>query len=198
MTSKSAPPGNPLTGTSISRDGECLTPAGRWENEMAALPKPPRQERSRKTVAAVLDAAEEAIAQFGIERFTTGDVAQISGVSIGTVYNYFHDRVAILDSIRPHRLTADKILTEIGDQLQNVLTHAAGEMSQRVQDTLNDLVAPSRTTSRPWPDSRLTAQHTVPTMDPTGPSGRGSVDLEVDGVVQEHRKPVPDATPERR
>jgi AcrR family transcriptional regulator len=63
----------------------------------------PLQKRSEARLAAIEAAAEQAIATVGIDRFSTKDVAELAGCSIGTVYWYFPDRVAILDRLRPHR-----------------------------------------------------------------------------------------------
>jgi AcrR family transcriptional regulator len=70
----------------------------------------PVQERSQARLEQILDAAREALADpaMGRDRFTTADVARISGCSIGTVYRYFPDRIAILDRVWPDR--ADGVL----------------------------------------------------------------------------------------
>lgn len=73
----------------------------------------PVQARSSKRLQAIEAAAEEAIATVGIDRFTTADVARIASCSIGTVYRYFPDRVAILDRLRPHRHEAAERLERI-------------------------------------------------------------------------------------
>lgn len=73
----------------------------------------PVQKQSTARLAAIEAAAERAIAEEGIDRFTTADVARIAGCSIGTVYRYFPDRVAILDRLAPDRHRAGAILTEI-------------------------------------------------------------------------------------
>lgn len=73
----------------------------------------PVQARSTARLAGIEAAAEQAIAEEGIDRFTTADVARIAGCSIGTVYRYFPDRVAILDRLRPHRHTGAEVLQEI-------------------------------------------------------------------------------------
>ncbi|MBF4628914.1 TetR/AcrR family transcriptional regulator [Curtobacterium flaccumfaciens] len=63
----------------------------------------PVQARSAARLTGIEQAAETAIATIGIDKFTTADVARIAGCSIGTVYRYFPDRVAILDRLRPNR-----------------------------------------------------------------------------------------------
>ena len=75
----------------------------RFDDIMDALPLAPRQDRARVKVRRMLTVAEGFIEHGGIDRFTTADVAKASGVSIGTVYRYFPDRVAILDALRPDR-----------------------------------------------------------------------------------------------
>ncbi|WP_413600825.1 TetR/AcrR family transcriptional regulator [Curtobacterium sp. Curtsp57] len=73
----------------------------------------PVQARSAKRLATIEQAGEVAIAEIGIDRFTTADVARIAGCSIGTVYRYFPDRVAILDRLRPHRHDGAAVLLEV-------------------------------------------------------------------------------------
>jgi len=65
----------------------------------------PVQARSQARLEQLETAAREALAdpEIGRDRITTADVARISGCSIGTVYRYFPDRVAILDRIWPDR-----------------------------------------------------------------------------------------------
>lgn len=41
--------------------------------------------------------------KIGRDRMTTADVAKSAKCSIGTVYRYFTDRVALLDDIAPDR-----------------------------------------------------------------------------------------------
>lgn len=56
----------------------------------------PQQERSTELVAAILQAAVQVLAKEGAHRFTTTRVAEIAGVSIGSVYQYFPNKAAIL------------------------------------------------------------------------------------------------------
>ncbi len=58
--------------------------------------KQPRQARSAELVAAVLDAAAQVLARDGAARFTTARVAERAGVSVGSLYQYFPNKAAIL------------------------------------------------------------------------------------------------------
>ena len=58
--------------------------------------KQPRQARSADLVAAVLEAAVQVLAKEGAQRFTTARVAEKAGVSVGSLYQYFPNKAAIL------------------------------------------------------------------------------------------------------
>lgn len=58
--------------------------------------KQPKQTRSAGLVAAVLEAATRVLAEEGAARFTTARVAERAGVSIGSLYQYFPNKAAIL------------------------------------------------------------------------------------------------------
>jgi len=58
--------------------------------------KQPRQARSAELVAAVLEAAAQVLAKEGAQRFTTARVAEKAGVSVGSLYQYFPNKAAIL------------------------------------------------------------------------------------------------------
>lgn len=58
--------------------------------------KQPQQARSSGLVAAILDAAVQVLAKEGAQRFTTARVAERAGVSVGSLYQYFPNKAAIL------------------------------------------------------------------------------------------------------
>ncbi len=71
-------------------------------------PKPrkaPRQARSRHTVDAILDAAARVFAQEGYAATTTNRVAEVAGVSIGSLYQYFPNKDALIVALH-HRHSA--------------------------------------------------------------------------------------------
>jgi AcrR family transcriptional regulator len=58
--------------------------------------KEPQQARSAELVEAILDAALQVLAKEGAQRFTTARVAERAGVSVGSLYQYFPNKAAIL------------------------------------------------------------------------------------------------------
>jgi AcrR family transcriptional regulator len=58
--------------------------------------KAPQQARSNGLVTAVLGAAVQVLETEGAQRFTTARVAERAGVSVGSLYQYFPNKAAIL------------------------------------------------------------------------------------------------------
>jgi AcrR family transcriptional regulator len=58
--------------------------------------KRPKQTRSTELVAAILEGAAQVLATEGAQRFTTARVAEKAGVSVGSLYQYFPNKAAIL------------------------------------------------------------------------------------------------------
>lgn len=56
----------------------------------------PRQARAQATVEAILEATFQLLEADGLTNLTTNHIAERAGVSIGTLYQYFSDRDAIL------------------------------------------------------------------------------------------------------
>lgn len=69
--------------------------------------KKPIQSRSRETVRAILEAAARILATEGPDGLTTNRVAKVAGVSIGSLYQYFPDRNAVVAGLLDQRLEED-------------------------------------------------------------------------------------------
>ena len=61
--------------------------------------KAPRQERSRVMVETLIDAAAQTIAERGLADTTTNHIAKRAGVSVGSLYQYFATKDAIIDAL---------------------------------------------------------------------------------------------------
>jgi len=81
--------------------------------------KQPKQARSGELVQAVLQAAVQVLAEEGAQRFTTARVAERAGVSIGSLYQYFPNKAAIL-----FRLQSDE-WQQTNDLLRRILEDRA-------------------------------------------------------------------------
>jgi AcrR family transcriptional regulator len=65
-----------------------------------AMRKAPQQARSRATIDAILDAAAHILGERGWEGLTTNGVAEAAGVSIGSLYQYFPNKLALIEAVR--------------------------------------------------------------------------------------------------
>lgn len=61
--------------------------------------KKPVQARSQATLEAILDAATRVLVEDGYERTTTNRIAEVAGVSIGSLYQYFPNLDAIVAAL---------------------------------------------------------------------------------------------------
>lgn len=85
--------------------------------------KVPRQRRAEATVAAILEAAGQLVAQRGLAGFNTNAVAERAGVSIGSLYQYFPNKDAIMAALiaRQHRRQVESLLEVLAAPLQGDL-----------------------------------------------------------------------------
>ncbi|MER8763783.1 TetR family transcriptional regulator [Mesorhizobium sp. M0601] len=92
--------------------------------------KQPKQARSAELVAAILQAAVQVLAREGAQRFTTARVAEKAGVSVGSLYQYFPNKAAIL-----FRLQSDE-----WRQTTSLLRDILEDIRKPPLDRLRDLV----------------------------------------------------------
>ncbi len=86
----------------------------------AGTRRTPVQDRSRTTVAIILEAAAQVFSAHGYAA-TTNQIAARAGVSIGTLYQYFADKDALLVSL------AERHVEEAREQLGDALAAAVEE-----------------------------------------------------------------------
>jgi AcrR family transcriptional regulator len=89
--------------------------------------KLPKQARSAELLASILHAATQVLAKEGPQRFTTARVAEMAGVSIGSVYQYFPSKGAIL-----FRLQTDE-WRQTTDLLRKILEDGRRSPQQRLR-----------------------------------------------------------------
>ncbi|MGE6783476.1 TetR family transcriptional regulator [Ensifer adhaerens] len=79
--------------------------------------KAPKQARSNELVKAILQAAVQVLEEEGAQRFTTARVAERAGVSVGSLYQYFPNKGAILFRLQSDewRQTSGLVATILSD-----------------------------------------------------------------------------------
>ncbi|WP_434672224.1 TetR family transcriptional regulator [Pseudomonas sp. R1-15] len=96
--------------------------------------KQPKQARSTELVAAVLEAAVQVLASHGAPRFTVARVAERAGVSVGSVYQYFPNKAAIL-----FRLQSDE-WQQTTAMLRDILEDQGKPPLQRLRDLVQAFI----------------------------------------------------------
>ena len=83
--------------------------------------KEPQQARSAELVAAVLEAALQVLAKEGAPRFTMARVAERAGVSVGSLYQYFPNKAAVLFRLQSDewRRTGEMLRALLEDQTRS-------------------------------------------------------------------------------
>jgi AcrR family transcriptional regulator len=70
--------------------------------------KHPTQARARATVDALVEAAARILAADGPDALTTNRIAEVAGVGIGSLYQYFPSKEAIVAALVERQLEADR------------------------------------------------------------------------------------------
>jgi len=66
--------------------------------------KRPQQRRSQATVDVILDAAVRLFCESGFASTSTNAIAELAGVSIGSLYQYFPNKLALLEALRERHI----------------------------------------------------------------------------------------------
>jgi AcrR family transcriptional regulator len=99
----------------------------RRKTPLITLRKSPRQARSTQLVSDILEAAVRVLGREGARRFTTARVAEEAGVSVGSLYQYFPNKEAIL-----FRLQTDE-WKQTGELLRRILVDSSRHPLERLR-----------------------------------------------------------------
>jgi AcrR family transcriptional regulator len=102
-----------------------------------SMRKQPLQERAQRTIEAIFQATAQIVEQDGEQGLTTNKVAKKAGFSIGTLYQYFPTKEAIVVAM------INRERRRVMDQLQVTLTlavHEQREPQQVVREMIHTLV----------------------------------------------------------
>jgi AcrR family transcriptional regulator len=99
----------------------------------------PKQRRAQQTVEAVLDAVVKILKRDGVDAVTTNRIAEVAGVSIGSVYQYFLDKRAIFLALH------DRHVEEIGRLVERTLVEQGASSLEDVLRALVEAVVDAHT-----------------------------------------------------
>src|SRR5512140_429545 len=95
----------------------------------------PRQRRALVTVEAILDAVVRILKRDGVEAVTTNRIAEVAGISVGSVYQYFPDKRAIFLALH------DRHVIQIASLIEETLVaHADSSLEGLLRALLEALI----------------------------------------------------------
>ncbi len=92
------------------------------------MKKQPMQQRSKWAVETILASASQYLETHDIDGFTTNKVAEVSGYSIGSIYQYFPNK---------HSIIRELFVTEMGGLNRELV----GEIQQATDASLEEVIA---------------------------------------------------------
>jgi AcrR family transcriptional regulator len=95
----------------------------------------PKQRRACQTVDAILEAVIRILKREGVDALTTNRIAEVAGVSIGSVYQYFPDKRAILVALHQRHIE------EIDRMVETILVkHAASSLDELMRAMIGAMI----------------------------------------------------------
>ncbi|MDL4817814.1 TetR/AcrR family transcriptional regulator [Actinomadura opuntiae] len=88
----------------------------------------PRQDRSRRMVERILDAATRVLSEHGYDGASTNRIARAAGISNGSLYQYFPNKDAIVITVIDR--FADHLADRLGAQIESTM-HASWQEAGR-------------------------------------------------------------------
>src|SRR5580692_7027926 len=95
----------------------------------------PMQRRARQTVDAILDAVVRILKREGFDAITTNRIAEVAGVSIGSVYQYFPDKRAIFVALHERHIQEIDRLVEA-----KLFEHAASPVEDLIAAMMEAMI----------------------------------------------------------
>jgi AcrR family transcriptional regulator len=103
--------------------------------QKTARRRQPRQQRSQQTVEVILDAVVEVLKRDGVSAVNTNRIAEVAGVSIGSIYQYFPDKQAIFMALHARHVD------QIGSLVERaVLERAAAPLPELVRGLVEAMI----------------------------------------------------------
>ncbi len=112
--------------------------------------KLPRQVRAQATVDAILDATARILEREGLPSLNTNHIAETAGISVGSLYQYFPTKNAILTVII--RRKRQELLDELAEALGDMET-------ENLDTTLDKLVEATIESKMNWPKLARTLEY---------------------------------------
>lgn len=149
----------------------------------------PRQERGRRRVEKILDASAELFAEVGFDGATTNAIAARAETSIGSLYQFFPNKEAILHALNARYLAQ---LREVCDVA--LAPERAGEPLETLLDEIVDALAAFHA-RHPGFQAVFYGSHSTPELEEAAQAATQEITGRLDTILALRR---PDLPPARR
>jgi len=99
--------------------------------------KDPKQQRAVITAAAITQATERIIIREGFKNATTNRIAEVAGVSVGSLYQYFPNKQAIVRALIEE--TVSKTAAKVRETLRNLMDEPFEPALRQIMTLLVDI-----------------------------------------------------------
>ncbi|MBL0890678.1 MAG: TetR/AcrR family transcriptional regulator [Gemmatimonadaceae bacterium] len=104
-------------------------------------PRPPRQERGRRRMDEILDAAEQLLLEVGPANGSVQEIARRAGSSVGSIYHFFPTKDAIVAALRArHEEEGKQVRVAIREAVETGADLPLAEFVDRLISPLADFV----------------------------------------------------------
>jgi len=79
----------------------------------------PQQQRSKALVDTLLEATARILERSGLEETSTNEIARVAGVSVGSLYQYFPSKEALVAALIERKVEMD--FRELGEAVEKLL-----------------------------------------------------------------------------
>jgi len=83
------------------------------------MARKPQQKRAKVTVETIIEAGFISVSKYGLEGSTTRQIAEIAGISVGSLYEYFENKEAIYQAMNQHFI--DEVLKMLHAQVPHIV-----------------------------------------------------------------------------
>jgi len=101
---------------------------------MESLRKNPKQRRSKELVSSIMEATSRVLKETGYVKASTQRIAEVAGVGIGSVYEYFKDKNSIISNLMDENM--DRVCGGFDKKVDQI----EGETPLEIANAMIDLV----------------------------------------------------------
>jgi AcrR family transcriptional regulator len=102
------------------------------------MARKPQQKRAKVTVETIIEAGFISVAQSGIEGTTTRQIAEIAGIGVGSLYEYFTNKEDIYDAMSQHFV--NEVLKMLRDSTDELVRMSLEDLVRKMLIQFSDLL----------------------------------------------------------